>query len=312
MRGQSPRRASFSGLHLVWRRKEEPAAAKAHKPNWWREAWDLTVIVAHEMYRTRALTIAAAMAFFFLLSLIPLLVVFSSALKFLPVPNLFQQLLNLMAVLVPPYAMRFVEEIVVGILRPSRMKLLSFGILGYLWTASGGFVSLIEALNIAYDVPGRLWWKDRLHALLLAITSGGLVVISLIVYIVGPRFGHFLGQYVMLSPGLMHLWPAARLIITFVTFVGALVLIYYLGPNTHHTFLATMPGAVLAIAVWFVSSWTLSFYLDHISNYNATYGSMGALIGLMAWFYLTGLAILLGAELNGELAKYKRRGNSKR
>ena len=270
------------------------------------------MIVAHEMYRTRALTIAAAMAFFFLLSLIPLLVVFSSALKFLPVPNLFQQLLNLMAVLVPPYAMRFVEEIVVGILRPSRMKLLSFGILGYLWTASGGFVSLIEALNIAYDVPGRLWWKDRLHALLLAVTSGGLVVISLIVYIVGPRFGHFLGQYVMLSPGLMHLWPAARLIITFVTFVGALVLIYYLGPNTHHTFLATMPGAVLAIAVWFVSSWTLSFYLDHISNYNATYGSMGALIGLMAWFYLTGLAILLGAELNGELAKYKRRGNGKR
>lgn len=267
----------------------------------------MTVIVAHEMFRTRALTIAAAMAFFFLLSLIPLLVVFSSALKFLPIPNLFQQLLNLMAVLVPAYAMQFVEQIVVGILRPSRAKLLSIGILGYLWTASGGFVSLIEALNIAYDVPERPWWRDRLHALLLALTSGALVMISLIVYIVGPRFGHFLGQYVMLSPGLTHLWPVARLVITFVAFVGALVLIYYLGPNAHHSFVATLPGAVLAIAVWFVSSWTLSFYLDNISNYNATYGSMGALIGLMVWFYLTGLAILLGAELNGELAKYKKR-----
>lgn len=304
MRGRSPRRASINGLHLVWRRKEEPAAA-GRSPGWWRETRDLTAIVAREMYRTRALTIAAAMAFFFLLSMIPLLVVFSSALKFLPVPNLFQQLLNMMAVLVPPYAMRFVEEIVVGILRPSRTKLLSFGIMGYLWTASGGFVSLIEALNIAYDVPGRPWWKDRIHALLLAVTSGALVMISLIAYIVGPRFGHFLGQYVMLSPELTHFWPLARLVITFVTFVVALVLIYYLGPNAQHSFLATVPGAVLAIAVWFVSSWTLSFYLDHISNYNATYGSMGALIGLMVWFYFTGLAILLGAELNGELAKYK-------
>lgn len=294
----------MNGLHLVWRRKEEPAVA-GHSPGWWREAWDLTAIVAREMYRTRALTIAAAMAFFFLLSMIPLLVVFSSALKFLPVPNLFQQLLNMMAVLVPPYAMRFVEEIVVGILRPSRIKLLSFGVLGYLWTASGGFVSLIEALNIAYDVPGRAWWKDRIRAVVLAVTSGALVVISLIAYIVGPRFGHFLGQYVMSSPELVHLWPVARLVITFVAFVGALVLIYYLGPNAHHSFVATVPGAVLAIAVWFVSSWTLSFYLDHISNYNATYGSMGALIGLMVWFYFTGLAILLGAELNGELAKYK-------
>lgn len=259
------------------------------------------------MYRTRALTIAAAMAFFFLLSLIPLLVVFSSALKFLPVPNLFQQLLNMMAVLVPVYAMRFVEQIVVGILRPSRIKLLSFGVLGYLWTASGGFVSLIEALNIAYDVPGRAWWKDRIRAVVLAVTSGALVMISLIAYILGPRFGHFLGQYVMVSPGVAHLWPVARLVITFVAFVGALVLIYYLGPNAHHSFVATLPGAVLAIAVWFASSWTLSFYLNNLSNYNATYGSMGALIGLMVWFYFTGLAILLGAELNGELAKYKRR-----
>lgn len=307
MKGRNQHHVGLSGLHLVLRRKEEPVKSEASRPGWWREAYTLTVIVAHEMERTRAWTIAAAMAFFFLLSLFPLLVVFSSALKFLPVPNLFQQLLNMMAVLVPPYAMRFVEEIVIGILRPSRTKLLSFGILGYLWTASGGFVSLIEALNIAYDVPGRPWWRDRIRALVLAVTSGALVVISLIAYIVGPRFGHFLGQYVMVSPGLAHLWPVARLVITFVTFVGALVLIYYLGPNTKHTFLATLPGAILAIAVWFASSWTLSFYLDHISNYNATYGSMGALIGLMVWFYLTGLAILLGAELNGERTKYKKR-----
>ena len=309
MRGRSLRRASLGGLHLVKQRAEGPEREPKHAGGWWKEARTLTVVLFHEMHRTRAWTVAAAMAFFFLLSLIPLLVVVSSALKFLPLPNLFQQMLNMMAMLVPPYAMQFVEQIVIGILRPDRATLLSVGVVGYLWTASGGFVSLIEALNIAYDVPGRAWWKDRLRALLLAITSGALVVISLVAYIVGPHFLHFLRETLQLPVplGLTHLWPIFRLVITFVTFVAALEIIYYLGPNTKHGFLATLPGAVLAIAVWFVSSWILSFYLENVSSYNATYGSMGALIGLMAWFYLTGLAILLGAELNGERIKYKNR-----
>jgi membrane protein len=102
-------------------------------------------------------------------------------------------------------------------------------------------------------------------------------------------------------------WPVLRLTINFVTFVAGLEIIYYLGPNARHGFRSTIPGAVLAIAVWFLGSWGLSFYLGHLSNYNATYGSMGALIGLMLWFYLTALAILLGAELNAERAKQKAR-----
>jgi membrane protein len=306
MRGRGLDRVPSGGPRLVKLHEGKHVRVSEQAAGFWEEVRALTVVVAREMYRTRAWTIAAAMAFYFLLSLIPLLVVFSSVLKFLPVPNLFQQLLNLMAELVPPYAMSFVEQIVIGILRPGRLQLLSFGLLGYLWTASGGFASLIEALDIAYDVPvSRPWWKDRIRALVLALTSGGLVAISLIAYIVGPHFGHFLGDSLSLPPALAHMWPVVRLVITFLTFVAALELIYYLGPNAHHSFASTLPGAVLAIAVWFVSSTGLSFYLDHVSDYNATYGSMGAMIGLMVWFYLTGLAILLGAELNGERVKYR-------
>lgn len=308
MRGRNARRVPVGGLRLVWRRREEPGKREKPGAGFWKEVRTLTVVVARELYRSRVWTVAAALAFYFLLSMIPLLVVFSSVLKFLPIPNLFQQLLNMMAELVPAYAMSFVEQVVVGILRPNRTALLSFGLLGYLWTASGGFASLIEALDIAYDVPvSRPWWRDRVRALLLALTSGALVAISLTAYILGPHFGHFLQRYVSSPLPLAHLWPMMRLGITFVSFVAALEIIYYLGPNAHHTFVSTLPGAVLAIAVWFVSSWGLSFYLEHFSNYNATYGSIGAMIGLMVWFYLTGLAILLGAELNGERAKYRNR-----
>jgi membrane protein len=272
-----------------------------------REATSLAVVVYHELWRTRVFTIAAALAFYFLLSLVPLIVIFSSLLQFLPIPNLFQQALDLMAQIVPADSMSFVETLVASILTPDRAKLLSFGVAGYLWAATGGFSSLIEALDIAYDVTrSRPWWRDRLRALLLTFTSGGLASVSLLALILGPHFGHFLSQFFPVPRVFEHVWPVLRLALTFFGFVVSLEFIYYLGPNAKHNFSSTQPGALCAIAVWFLGSTGLSFYLNHLSNYNATYGSMGALVGLMLWFYLTALAILIGAELNAELAKRRK------
>ena len=272
-------------------------------------AWRLTCTIYSELWRTRAFTIAAALAFYFMFSMVPLLVIFSSLLQFLPVPDVFQQLLNLMAGLVPADSMTFVERIVADILTPNRGKLLSFGILGYLWTTSGGFSSLIESLDIAYDVQvSRPWWRDRLRALVLAFTSGGLVSMSVLLLIVGPHFGHFLTEVFPIPRVIEHFWPHFRLIFIFITFVTGLEFVYYLGPNCRHSFISTFPGAIFAITIWLVGSSVLSYYLGHISNYSVTYGSMGAIIGLMLWFYITALAILIGAELNAELAKQRAGG----
>jgi membrane protein len=273
---------------------------------YWRETRRLSVTVYDELWRTRAFTIAAALAFYFLMSMVPLLIVFSSLLQFLPIPNVFQQLLDLMAELVPADSMSLVERIVSDILTPNRGKLLSFGIVGYLWSASGGFSALIESLDIAYDVPvSRVWWRDRLRALLLTFTSGGLVSLSILLLIAGPQFGHFLSQIFPVAGAFEHLWPFLRLALTGATFIASLEFLYYLGPNCRHSFSSTLPGAVIAIGVWFLGSAALSYYLAHFSHYNTTFGSMGAVIGLMLWFYLTGLAILTGAELNAELTKQK-------
>jgi membrane protein len=270
----------------------------------WREIWRLTRVIYSELVRTRGFTIAAALAFYFMMSLVPLLVVFSSLLQFLPIPNVFQQLLNLMAEIVPPDAMTFVERIVADILTPNRGKLLSFGILGYLWAASGGFSSLIESLDIAYGVEvSRPWWRDRLRALTLTLTSGGLVSVSMLLLLAGPHFGHFVNEVFPIPHAIELFWPVLRVVLTGATFVAALELVYYLGPNCRHSFFSTLPGALLAIGIWILGSIGLDYYLEHLSNYNATYGSMGAVIGLMLWLYLTALAILIGAELNAELVK---------
>ena len=270
----------------------------------WREIRYLAIVIYRELLRTRVLTIAAALAFYFLLALVPMLIIISSLLQFLPIPDIFQQLLNLMATLVPPDALGFIETILISILSPNRGKLLSFGVLGYLWAAAGGFSSLIESLDIAYDVEvSRPWWRDRVRALILTLTSGGLASLSMLAFIAGPHFGHFLTAVFPMPQVIEHLWPALRLVIAFFTFVTGLEIVYYLGPNARHSFTSTLPGAVFATAVWFLGSAGLNYYLSHLSNYNATYGSMGALIGLMLWFYLIALATLSGAELNAELAK---------
>jgi membrane protein len=191
---------------LNWRKTRKDAVKRC------RDTTQLLVVVYNELGRTRVFTIAAALAFYFLLSLVPLIVIFSSLLQFLPIPDVFQKMLDLMAELVPADSMSFVETLVASILTPARGKLLTFGIAGYLWTASGGFSSLIEALDIAYDVTlSRPWWRDRLRALLLTFTSGGLVSLSLVALIAGPRFGHFLSEFFPAPRAFEHLWPVLRL-----------------------------------------------------------------------------------------------------
>jgi membrane protein len=99
------------------------------------------------------------------------------------------------------------------------------------------------------------------------------------------------------------MWPAIRIATVFIAFVVALELVYFLGPNRRQRFTSTLPGAIVAIALWFLGSGGLSFYLNHLAHFSRTYGGMGAVIGLMFWIYLTALAILVGAEVNAELAK---------
>ena len=273
---------------------------------WWKRTRELSVIVYNELFRTRAFTMAAAMSYYFLLALLPLLIFFSAMLGYLPIPNLFDQLLEYVAVLVPPEAMQMVEKILASLLAPHRGGWLSFGLLGYLWTATGGFTALIEALNVAYDVQKtRSWWRDRLQALLLTFTTGLLTFLGLLVVIVGPHFGHFLTELLMVPPALGKIWPLLRLAAMLVTFTAVVELQYYVGPNRKQQFLATLPGAVAAMIGIFLSSIGLAFYFDHLANYNKTYGSLGAVIILMVWFYVVSLLFVAGAELNEELLKQR-------
>jgi membrane protein len=273
---------------------------------WWIKTREISVVVYNELFRTRAFTMAAAMSYYFLLAILPLLIFFSAMLGYLPIPHLFEQLLDILALVVPPQAMQMVEHLLSSLLTPRRGGLVSFGLLGYLWSASGGFAALIEALNVAYDVEEtRPWWRDRLQALLLTFTTGLLIIFSLILIIVGPHFGHFLTQIFAIPRQFERLWPLLRVVTIFVMFVAALELQYCLAPYRKQRFMTTLPGALVAVLGIFLSSAGMAYYFAHLSNYNKTYGSLGAVIILMLWFYVVALLFVTGAELNAELLKMK-------
>ena len=278
----------------------------AHRSINWTKVWDFLVVLYNELDRTRALTFAAAVGFYMLLALVPLLMVASAMLGLLPIPNLFQQLLDMMSILAPPEAMTFLKALLKSILAPHPLRILSIGVLSYLWAATGCFAAMIDALNIAYDVKKpRPWWRDRLQALLLTFTSGGLSIICLLCLLAGPRFTQFLAYFVPLPAVANLLWPPLRIGVMLVAFATGVEVLFWLGPNRRTSLQDSLPGAAVSVAIWFVGSSGLSYYLDHLANYSATYGSLGAIIGLMLWLYLTALAILVGAELNAELIKRK-------
>jgi membrane protein len=255
------------------------------------------------------LQMAAALSYYFVMSLFPSLIVLSAIVAYLPVPDLFNQALNLMARFVPPDSMGLVKKVLADVVTPNRNAFLSFGLLGTLWAASGGFAATIEALNIAYDVEEtRPFWKTRPLAIQLTVLIGLLLLVALGVIIVGPQFGDWLSARLHLSILWQWLWPLVHWTVAVAFTIIAVETLYFMAPNVKQRFLATLPGAMLAVACWIGLSYLLGIYFRSFANFNKTYGSLGAAIALMVWLYWTGFAMLVGAELNAELAKKTKKG----
>jgi membrane protein len=266
----------------------------------------------YEVDRNHVFQMAAAMAYYFVLSLFPSLILLSAAVAYLPVPDLFNQAINLMSRFVPPDSMGLVKKVLADVISPNRETFLSLGVLGTLWAASGGLAASIEALNVAYDVKeARSFWKTRLVALSLAFVIGTLLLLALAVMIVGPRFGEWLAAKVHMSWVFVWAWPYIHWTLSVVFTVLAVEALYFLAPNIKQRFLATLPGAVMAVTAWVGLSYLLGIYFRSFANFNKTYGTLGAAVALMVWLYWTSFAILVGAELNAELAKVSAEGRIK-
>ncbi len=193
--------------------------------------------------RNHTLTMAAALSYYFILALFPALIFLAGIVAYVPIPNLFDQALQLLARFVPADSMALIRRVLSDVISPNRRTLLSVGLLGTLWTASGGFVATIEALNIAYDVEEtRPFWKTRLLGVALAFLLGLLLLTALAVTVVEPHFGEWLSARLHLSWLFAVAWPYIEWIVAVGFTFLAVELLYFLAPNAKQRFWGTLPG----------------------------------------------------------------------
>jgi membrane protein len=172
-----------------------------------------------------------------------------------------------------------------------------------LWAASNGMGAITEALNIAYNVKeSRPWWKQRLTAVGLTIGLSVIIISALVLVLYGGQLadyvaGHYgFGQYFTLT------WKILQWLIVLAFMLLAFALIYYVAPDLHEQKWAWVtPGSVVGVGLWLLVSVGFKLYLHFFDSYSKTYGTLGAVIVLMLWLYLTGAAILIGGEVNSEI-----------
>ncbi|MFZ3340639.1 MAG: YihY/virulence factor BrkB family protein [Terriglobales bacterium] len=250
------------------------------------------------------LQVAAALSYYSILAVFPGLIFLSAVMGLIPLTDLFARTLDVMARILPPDTMRFVQSMLINLVGANHKAWLSFGMLGIIWVASSAFDAVIEALDIAYDVKGtRPLWKTRLLALVIGGICVTLWIVALAVMIVGPEFGAWLAARIPVSQVFVVLWPLIHWSVAISFTVLAVEAVYFLAPDVKQRFRGTLPGAILAVTCWIVLSYLLGVYFRHFANYNRTYGTLAGFIAFLTWLYWNAFALLLGAELNAKLAR---------
>jgi membrane protein len=266
-------------------------------PTRWAEILKRT---AREISDDRCLGLAAQLAFYFLLALFPAILFLVALASYMPVENTLAELVAALRTVAPEELVALLRGQLDQIAQGRHGSLLTLGIVGAIWSSSAAMVAIIDALNHAYDITDwRPWWKRRLVAIALTVTLALFTLVALAFVLVGPAMAARVAAWLRLAPAFAIIWQLIRWPMIVVSAVLAVDLVYHFAPNRSARWAWITPGALVATALWIGSSFGFKFYLTNFADYTATYGTLGGVIVTMLWFYVSGLAVLTGAELNG-------------
>ena len=243
-------------------------------------------------------TYASALAYQMLFSLFPFILFLIALIGFLHLPDFFSWLRLQSELVLPPQALEQVNP-VIDQLQQSKGGLLSVGIVIALYTASAGVRLMMSAMNAAYDVvEGRPVWKRFPLSIVYTVGIAGMLLVAAALMVLGPQVMGWIAAQVGLEEFIVTLWTIARWPVIVILMMVAVALIYYVMPDVKQEFRFITPGSVLAVVVWIIASLGFAFYVKTFANYNAMYGSIGAIIVLLLYFYISAAVLLLGAEMN--------------
>ena len=289
-----------------------PTLAERLKPAWNLGGLSVTELgkrVFHEVQGDNCPGLAAQLAYYFVFVLFPFFLFLTAFIGFLPIPNLMEQIMNLLGAVVPQEVLVLIQGNVEKLVANQNGGLLSFGILVALWTSSSAITALIDALNRAYDVQeSRPFWQVRGTAIALTVGLSLFMIVALVLLMFGPQIGSWIASQVGMGRVFEITWNIVRWPVIVYFLVVAIGLVYYFAPDVEQHWKWLTPGSFFAVVLWILVSLGFAYYVNNFGSYNKTYGTIGVVIVLLTWMYISGLVILVGGEINSEIEHASAKG----
>ena len=248
----------------------------------------------------RVFDLAAQLAYFFLLSLFPFLIFTFSILPYIGIDQ--NDVLQFIGKYAPVEFMDIVKANLKSVFTKNT-GLLSLSVVATIWPVSTAIMAIIGVLNRAYDVEeNRSFIVARSMAILLTFAMIFVIIIALALNVFGPSIGKLLVIHFHVNPEIIRIFDFFRLLLSFLIIIVVFACLYLFAPNKRLHFTEVIIGAVFAAVGWQVASLAFSYYVDQTVHFSATYGTLGGIIILMIWFYITGFILILGGEINAALS----------
>ena len=243
---------------------------------------------------------AAALAYYFVFSLFPFLFFLATLTAFIPyIRSSVDTIMERAHAILPAQAVGLIETHLRGLVDTPRPRLLTIGLLATFYSASRGVDALRKTLNLAYDVKeSRTWWHTELVAFGMTLGGAVLTLIAITAVTAGGAAGFWLAGKLGIAHGYVMVWSWLRWPVTALVIMFCAALAYYVLPDVKQKFKFITPGSVVGTLVWLLGTWGFSVYARNFGSYNVTYGSIGGVIVLLTWFYISGFIFLMGGEMN--------------
>jgi membrane protein len=266
----------------------------------WREIFKRTFYEA--LWKDNCLALAAQLAYYFFFALFPTLLFLVALASYFPVTTLIDDMFRTLGGFMPPEALSLMTDQITKISGSKDSGLMTLGMLLAVSSSSAAMTAIIDTLNRAYGIEdGRPWWQVRLTAIALTIAVALFILISFALIIVGPTLATRLAVIWNLGPAFEWTWKILQWPIIFAMVSAGVAMIYYFAPDAEQDWVWLTPGSIFATTLWFATSLGFKYYVANWGNYTETYGLIGAVMILLLWFYISGLVILVGAEMNAEI-----------
>lgn len=262
--------------------------------------------VATEWQRNDLGNVAGSVTFFAILALFPFLLFLLALASLFLDPATARTLIERLHAVAPPDVTSILAARIQALAKTNWTVLLTFSGLGALFAATGGVASLMNALNRAYAVrESRPYWKVQLIALASTVVAALLSLLAMAFAVVSPTLVRWLGPLGALLEWLR--LPVAGLLMMLVW-----ALLYYFLPDVEQEFRFITPGSVTGVIIWLAASWLFSLYVVNLGKFEVTYGTLGGVVVMLLWMWISSQVVLLGAEINAILEQRspegKRRG----